>query len=106
MNIRFHYELRKGQGLVRSTFIISSIPERNSLNLVSLPKQQQQKNCVHLKDMNQTTVHLFKVRLQAAHKSDLLANWGGTPPGLLLGTLGMVFILGSMCIDLTQNYAK
>ena len=44
MNIRFHYELRKGQGLVRSTFIISSIPERNSLNLVSLPKKKKKKN--------------------------------------------------------------
>lgn len=40
MNIRFHYELRKGQGLVRSTFIISSVSERNSLNLVSLPKKE------------------------------------------------------------------
>ena len=104
MNIRFHYELRKGQGLVRSTFIISSIPERNSLNLVSLPKKK--KKCVHLKDMNQITVHLFKMRLQAAHKSDLLANFWGTAPRLLLGTLGIVFILGSMSIDLTQNYAK
>lgn len=104
MNIRFHYELRKGQGLVRSTFIISSIPERNSLNLVSLPKKKKNK-CVHLKDMNQTTVHLFKVRLKAAHKSNLLANFGGTTPGLLLGTLGTIFILGSMSIDLTQNYA-
>lgn len=105
MNIRFHYELRKGQGLVRSTFIISSIPERNSLNLVSLPKKKKKK-CVHLKDMNQITVHLFKMRLQAAHKSDLLANFWGTAPRLLLGTLGIVFILGSMSIDLTQNYAK
>lgn len=66
----------------------------------------QKKKCVHLKDMNQTTVHLFKMRLQAAHKSDLLANFGGTAPGLLLGTLGIVFTLGSMNIDLTQNYAK
>lgn len=61
---------------------------------------------MHLKDMNQTTVHLFKVRLQAAHKSDLLANFWGTDPGLLLGTLGIIFTLGSMSIDLTQNYAK
>ena len=68
--------------------------------------QKKKKKCVHLKDMNQTTVHLFKVRLQAAHKSDLLANFWGTAPGLLLGTLGIIFILGSMSIDLTQNYAK
>lgn len=56
--------------------------------------------------MNQTIVHLFKVRLKAAYKSNLLANFGGTTPGLLLGTLGIIFILGSMSIDLTQNYAK
>ena len=80
--------------------------QRGILSTWCLFQKKKKKKCVHLKDMNQTIVHLFKVRLKAAYKSNLLANFGGTTPGLLLGTLGIIFILGSMSIDLIQNYAK
>lgn len=53
--------------------------------------------------MSQNVAHLFKVRLCAALRRNWLAGVWPKPPD---GTSGMVFIIHSMCIDLTQNYAK
>lgn len=67
MNIRFHYELQEGHGLARATFIISSVPERESLTGVS-PQNEKKKNCCALDGSESSVTSLTQGELVGGTK--------------------------------------